>query len=609
MRMRTFARSGLLTAALVSVATLSGGARQAPLAERNGPLPAPLPLFPADNWWNQDISAAPVDPRSSSLISFIGPGDGMHPDFGGTEYPGSQNIYGMPYVVVGSDEPKVAVQFDYDDESDGVDHGTGQSYPFYPIPVQAITEPYWIEGGPPGNQNPGGDRHMLIVDRDNRYLYELYALRWTGGHWAAGSGAFFNLQSNQRRPEGWTSADAAGLAILPGLVRYDEVFGPDEIRHALRVTVHGVNGYVWPASHRANTNPNGPPLGARMRLKASKDISGYPASIQKIFRAMKTYGLIVADTGSDMYVSGAFDTRWNNDQLNPAFSAIKASDFEFIELGWRGATQPCSAPGAPTLVGSSAGLTAMLSWAPATSGGAPADYLIEAGTSPGAANAATLPVPASTTSFATAAPAGTYYVRVRARNSCGSVASNEVVLTLASTCVLPGAPGQAVSSVSGSSVALTWPAASDATSYVFEAGSLPGQANLVATTTTGTSLNASAPPGLYFVRARGRNGCGPGPASPDALVAVACAAPGDVSPLEASVVGNQVHLAWSPSSNTTDYVVAAGSSSGAADIAQIPVAGTTLTAAAPPGTYFVRVRPRNACGSGFWSNEVAVQVP
>ena len=155
----------------------------ASLAERNGSLPAPLPLFPADNWWNQDISQAPVDPRSADFINFIGPTDGMHPDFGGTESPGSQNIYGMPYVVVGGDQPKVAVQFDYDDESDGVNHQTGLSYPFYPIPEQAITEPYWIEGGPPGNAAVGGDRHMLIVDRDNRHLYELFALRWTGSRW------------------------------------------------------------------------------------------------------------------------------------------------------------------------------------------------------------------------------------------------------------------------------------------------------------------------------------------------------------------------------------------------------------------------------------------
>jgi hypothetical protein len=333
----------------------------------------------------------------------------------------------------------VAVTFDYDEQSDGVNHDTGQSYPFYPIPAQAITEPYWIEGGPPGNANIGGDRHMLIVDRDNRHLYELFALRWNGTSWEAGSGAFFDMNTNARRPEGWTSADAAGLAILPGLVRYDEAFGDEEIRHALRVTVHGVNGYVWPASHRANTNPSGPPLGARMRLKPGTNISGYPAYIQKILRAMKTYGLIVADTGSDMYVSGVFDTRWNNDQLNPAFGAIKASDFEFIQVGWRGNSGPCVAPGAPTgLVTSATGLSASFAWSAPATGGAIDDYLLEAGSAPGASNLATVPVPASSASFSATAPAGTYYVRVRARNACGGALSNEVVVTLAPSCSAPG---------------------------------------------------------------------------------------------------------------------------------------------------------------------------
>jgi hypothetical protein len=579
-------------------------------AQRNGPLPGPLPLFPADNWWNQDISLAPVDPRSSEFITFIGPSDGMHPDFGGTESPGSQNIYGMPYVVVGAGQPKVAVQFDYDDESDGVNHQTGQSYPFYPIPEQAITEPYWIEGGPPGSAGVGGDRHMLIVDRDNRHLYELFAVRWAGSRWEAGSGAFFDLNTNARRPEGWTSADAAGLAILPGLVRYDEAFGPDEIRHALRVTVHGVNGYVWPASHRANTNSAGPPLGARLRLKAGTNISGYPPYIQKIFRAMKTYGLIVADTGSDMYVSGVFDTRWNNGELNPAFRAIKASDFEVIQLGWRGPSTPCSQPGAPgTLVGSSAGLNASFTWSPPASGGALTDYVLEAGRSPNASDAAVVTLPATATSFAAAGAAGTYYVRVRGRNACGSAVSNEVVVTLASACALPSAPGQPVSSVSGSAVAVSWTPAAGASSHVFEAGSLPAQANLLNMALAGSSLGAQAPPGVYFVRARGRNACGTGPASPDAMIAVGCSAPGPASPLTATVSGNQVTLQWNPAPGATDYIVEAGTSSSAGNVASIPRAGTSLVALAPAGTYYVRVRPRNACGSGWWSNEVTVTVP
>ena len=176
---------------------------------------------------------------------------------------------------------------------------------------------------------------MLIVDRDTRVLYELYDLHWNGSQWTAGSGAAFNLATNGRRPEGWTSADAAGLAILPGLVRFDEVVGSAEIRHAFRVTVRSTNAYVWPASHRAGSTPGALPMGARLRLKATKDLSAFPVELQRIFRAMQVYGLIVADNGTDMFVTGAMDARWNNDVLNPAFRALTASDFEVVQLGWR----------------------------------------------------------------------------------------------------------------------------------------------------------------------------------------------------------------------------------------------------------------------------------
>ena len=186
---------------------------------------------------------------------------------------------------------------------------------------------------PGGGTN--GDRHLIVVDRDRWVLFELFATRWNNGRWEAGSGAVFDLSNNARRPEGWTSADAAGLAILPGLVRYDEAASGREIRHAFRVTVRATNGYVWPASHRAGSTSGALPMGARLRLKASKDISGYPAYIQQIFRAMQTYGLIVADNGSDMYISGTMDRRWNNDELNPAFRSLTAGDFEVVQLGWR----------------------------------------------------------------------------------------------------------------------------------------------------------------------------------------------------------------------------------------------------------------------------------
>jgi hypothetical protein len=398
-------------------------------AERNAALSGPL--FPSDNWWNQDVSQAPIDARSSQFITFINNGGArrLHPDFGGYESPGSVNIYGFPYVVVGADQPKRAVSFYYADESDGVNHATGASYPFYPIPDEAITQPYWIEGGAPGNANPGGDRHMLIVDRDNRHLYELFDLRWSGGQWSAGSGAFFDLNANGRRPDSWTSADAAGLAILPGLVRYDEVMGPDEIRHAFRVTVRATNGYVWPASHRAGSNPQALPMGARLRLKASKDLSPYSPPLQKIFRAMQRYGLIVADNGSDMYISGAFDPRWDNNVLNPAFRSLNASDFDVIELGWRGgAPSACSAPGSTSPFSfSQSGAFVVLVWAAAA---AAHDYVIEVGSAPGLSNLLVQGLGA-TTSIGTFAPPGRYYARMRGRNACGmGPASNEIVVTI-----------------------------------------------------------------------------------------------------------------------------------------------------------------------------------
>ena len=292
-------------------------------------------IFPVSNWWNEDVSGAPVDPNSAALISWISgrspsnPGAirRLHPDFGPPPY-------GIPYVVVSGDTPRVAPVFGYDDESD-----TGVSgLPGYPIPEEAKTTPNFIEGGVPGGGS-SGDRHLLIVDRDRNLLYELFATQWNAAmnRWDAGSGAIFNLATNDRRPEGWTSADAAGLAILPGLVRYDEAFGSGEITHAFRVTTRATNGYVWPASHRAGSTVGAPPMGARLRLKASKDLSGFTPELQRIFRAMKRHGLIVADNGSDMYISGTMDARWNNSVLNPAFRALTADDFEVIQYGWRSA--------------------------------------------------------------------------------------------------------------------------------------------------------------------------------------------------------------------------------------------------------------------------------
>lgn len=274
-------------------------------------------LFPSDNPWNEDISIAPVDPNSDNLIASIGLTTSLHPDFG-TVWNGAPN--GIPYIVVAGTQPKVPLNWTaYGDESD-----PGP----YPIPPNAP-----IEGG----ANSTGDRHVLVVDRDNWELYELgYAFPLNGGtSWDANCGAIFDLNSNALRPAGWTSADAAGLPIFPGLVRYDEVFEQQEIKHAIRFTVQTTRrAYVSPARHWAssNTSVNRPPMGMRARLKASVDISGYSPAMQVILRALKRYGMIVADNGSNWYISGAPDPRWNDSELN-TLKNIKGSNFEVVKMG------------------------------------------------------------------------------------------------------------------------------------------------------------------------------------------------------------------------------------------------------------------------------------
>ena len=281
-------------------------------------------LFPADNWWNQDVAARRSTASRTRSSTTSGGRGRSHPDFGPPPY-------GIPYVGVGGGQARMPVTFvDYGSESDAGFRGENG----YPIPNEARTQPNYIEGAVPGG-GTSGDRHVIVVDRDRWVLFELFATRWNNGRWEAGSGAIFDLGSNARRPDGWTSADAAGLAILPGLVRYEEAASGREIRHAFRVTVRATNGYVWPASHRAGSSSGALPMGARLRLKASKNIPGIPPYIQRIFRAMQTYGLIVADNGSDMFISGAMDSRWNNDELNPAFRSLTAGDFEVVQLGWR----------------------------------------------------------------------------------------------------------------------------------------------------------------------------------------------------------------------------------------------------------------------------------
>ena len=271
--------------------------------------------FPSSNPWNQDVSNEAVDANSATLIASCGLNN-LHPDFG-TVWNGAPN--GIPYIVVAGAQQRVSVTFDYSDESDAGP---------YPVPASAP-----IEGGSQGS----GDRHVLIVDRDNWKLYELFAAYPVNGgqSWRAGSGAIFDLNSNNLRPAGWTSADAAGLPIFPGLVRYDEVVEQGAIQHALRFTCPRTRrGYIYPARHYASsrTDVTLPPMGMRVRLRANFDVSGYPREAQVILTALKKYGMLMADNGSAWYISGAPDPRWSDDNLG-ALKRVPSSAFEVVQMG------------------------------------------------------------------------------------------------------------------------------------------------------------------------------------------------------------------------------------------------------------------------------------
>jgi hypothetical protein len=299
---------------LLAVATVAVAATAA-----SGAAPAPqlgaCPVFPTTSVWNTPVNTLPVAADSATIIAAIGD-SGVHADFGSGLWDGSR--IGIPYVVVhGKTTPKSRVTFDYADESD-----KGP----YPIPATVPIE------GAPGNLD-SGDRHALIVDRDSCRLYELYALHREGSRWAAGSGAIWNLRSNALRPATWTSADAAGLPILPGLARWDGDASTGQIDHALRFTVQRTrNTFIYPARHQASSSsdPSLPPMGLRVRLKASVDISKLPRQARIVAQAMKTYGMIVADNGSNWYVSGAPSPKWSNDQLH-ALGALHGSDFEVVD--------------------------------------------------------------------------------------------------------------------------------------------------------------------------------------------------------------------------------------------------------------------------------------
>lgn len=286
-----------------------------PVGALRHPKAPDCPVFPANNVWNQRVDELPVKKGSRKLIRSIGLNENLHADFGSGKWEGAK--IGIPITFVDGDQRKKKVRFLYASESD-----PGP----YPIPKNVK-----IEGGRSSN----GDRHAIIVERDSCVLYELFALRRKDGKWRAGSGAIFDLRSNALRPKGWTSADAAGLPILPGLARYDEV-KRGEIDHALRFTASETRAkFIYPARHYASdsNDPSLPPMGLRVRLKKDFDISGFPAQARVVLRALKHYGMILADNGSNWYVSGAPHGGWDNDDLHSlhdvpgsAFEAVDTSD-------------------------------------------------------------------------------------------------------------------------------------------------------------------------------------------------------------------------------------------------------------------------------------------
>jgi hypothetical protein len=305
-------------AAGVAVAALVAAATAVALGQPSGAAPVPgataCPVFPADSFWHADVSALPVHPQSAAWVASIGASAKLKADFGSGTWDGGP--IGIPYTVVPGTQPKVPVSFDYADESD-----PGP----YPVPPGAP-----IEGGPAST----GDRHVLVVDKDQCRLWELYSAYPQGGgsSWTAGSGATWSMTSNAMRPLGWTSGDAAGLPVLPGLVRYEEVVA-GQIDHAIRFTApRTADAYVWPASHKAPTGGSAdPPMGAWFRLAAGYDISGFSATNQVILQAMKTHGMVLADNGSSWFTSGAPNPGWNDDDLQ-LLRSVPGSAFEAVDV-------------------------------------------------------------------------------------------------------------------------------------------------------------------------------------------------------------------------------------------------------------------------------------
>ena len=320
------------------------GMSQGQGASLNGFLP-----FPSDNLWNKDISSSAVDSSSANIINFIGNSIGLHPDFGAGLYDGSS--MGIPYSVVDASQSLIPINYTaYGSESD-----------LGPMPIP-LTAP--IEGYP---NSGSGDRHVLVLDNANCFLYELYSSYPQTAQWNAGSGAVWDLLSDEQRPYSWTSADAAGLPIFPGLIRYDEV-AAGSIKHAIRFTVQGSSaGFVPPASHWASNSSNqyAPPMGMRLRLKSSFNVSGFSTANQVILNALKKYGLILADNGSSMYLSGATDDRWDNSDLHN-LGNVHTSDFEVIQMTPLYTSANVPSGNAPTVTQFTASATSVTSRSPVT---------------------------------------------------------------------------------------------------------------------------------------------------------------------------------------------------------------------------------------------------
>jgi hypothetical protein len=298
----------LALVAVVTAVLLSGSSAQA----LRLPAARHCPVFPASNAWNARVDTLPVASDSAQLIASIGLDSPVHADFGSGTWDGGP--IGIPFDVVSSRTPRSRVSFQYADESDRVR---------YPVPRHVH-----IEGGP----HATGDRHAILVDKSACRLYELYDLRHSARGWTAGSGAVWSLRSNHLRPAGWTSADAAGLPIFPGLARWDEV-ARGVIDHALRFTAPRTRrAYVYPARHYASSSndPSLPPMGLRVRLKASVNVASFPRQARVVLRALQRYGMILADNGSPWYVSGAPNRRWSNDDLH-SLGRLTGADFEVVD--------------------------------------------------------------------------------------------------------------------------------------------------------------------------------------------------------------------------------------------------------------------------------------